>query len=147
MNSTEAKRGFLTFLATLTFSIGVFFATYIGITTLNSKSEVGKTLSQVQNDPGQSEPKDAQESVFASLVNTDSVTINEVKVVDSVSAPVVLAASTGGQSTSGATPATGFNDIFYISIMGASLILFGLYFGTSKARLLAIRKFEHDASK
>lgn len=156
MNSTEAKRGFLTFLATLTFSIGVFFATYIGITTLNDKSDIGKADSDLSSGSGQvrgssnvaSEDKsDKQGSVFASLVNTDSVTINEVKVVDSVSAPVVLAASTGGQSTSGATPATGFNDIFYVTIMGASLILFGLYFGTSKARAFAIRKFENDASK
>lgn len=174
MSSTEAKKGFLTFLATVTFSVGVFFATYIGITTLNDKSEIGKTLNQVQGDKAQvqgdntASKNEKQGSVFASLVNSDSVTITQGKVPvdekiatsakgelamtnqklqDDNSAPVVLAASTGGQSTSGATPSTGFNDIFYITIMGASLVLFGLYFGTSKARTYAIRKFENDASK
>ena len=146
MSSTEAKKGFLTFLATVTFSVGVFFATYIGIATLNSKSEVGNALNQVHDDKlqVQDDKVAVKNNVFASLINSDSVTITEGRVT---SAPTVLAASTGGQSTSGATPSTGFNDIFYITIMGASLILFGLYFGTSKARSYAIRRFEDTASK
>lgn len=165
MSSTEAKKGFLTFLATVTFAVGVFFATYIGITTLNDKSEIGKTLNQVQGDKAQvqgdntASKNEKQGSVFASLVNEVPVdekiatsakgelAMTNQKLQDDNSTPVVLAASTGGQSTSGATPSTGFNDIFYITIMGASLVLFGLYFGTSKARTYAIRKFENDASK
>lgn len=168
MNSVEAQKGFLTFIATLVIAVGIFFATYLGVTKLNSKVDTTTASTEPKSQASVvSETSAPKQNVFANLANPENTpavlgketasqegytpekttTVTKTtKVLAAASVPAVLAGATS-QSTSGATPATGSNEITVLLILGIALSFFGVYFGSSKARMLAIKNFEKNITK
>ena len=147
MNSTEARKGFLTFVATLVIAAGIYFSAYVAVNTLNAqatlensnqvlalKEEQKEDVKGAETSAAQEDEEVTKPSIFGGLVQPTNPKDPKV--------PAVLAGSDTNQSSGGATPSTGSNTVMLITVVGSFLSFLGIktYATFRKSAIAAFEK-------
>ncbi|MBI4091496.1 hypothetical protein HY419_01945, partial [candidate division WWE3 bacterium] len=153
MNAYEAKRGFITFLATLLIATGIFTSVYFAVNSLNSKARLNSQVTATQpkqeltekpsvfGDLAQSKPvSELTENGEDSKADVNTAASKETPTAQQKDgllaltevtpttaskeqAQQVLGASDTDEATSGAVPTTGANTLTGSALLGFSLII------------------------
>ncbi|NMB70020.1 hypothetical protein GYA27_02355 [candidate division WWE3 bacterium] len=145
-NSTQAQKGFKTFLLTLSVSLIIFSVIYYVITNTSSQNEslpkdvLGAVVENSQ-DSAKQDPKDAEDTVFGKLASQPM----------NVDSKAVLAGSdfqtTGTTQSTTSVPQTGVVGITFGLITSGLLFILATTVIAKDPRKLAITSFEKRTIK
>ena len=141
-NSESAKRGFRTFILTLSISLMVFSAVYYALTTYSPDSNSDKNQTVVASNVVVKEEKspDVQgvadkRTVFADIVNKKPQVRPQEVLAGATSAPQTT------QSTT-AVPSTGFTEMTIGLVLSLGLFIGAIIYNILNPRKLALSRFE-----
>ena len=145
-NSTQAQKGFKTFLATLFISFLVFSAVYYFATeasldlSVDDSLELTAAAPQAQDDvlgtqDTQEQETDEAQSVFGEIANRDP----------QVEAKAVLAGEDTSETTTPAVPNTGTSGITVGIIFSLGVFGSGIYYLITDPRKKALKAFEEKS--
>ena len=161
-NSESAKRGFKTFILTLSISLIVFSALYYALTTYNPQKNSGEERAEAVNTAGltgsDSSKENApstvtaeagvpsvqgakdQKTVFGAVANTKPTTRPQEVLAGATSAP---------QTTQSVTPvpSTGFTEMTMGLLLSFSLFIGAMIYNFLNPRKLALLNFEKKIIK
>jgi hypothetical protein len=148
-NSESAKKGFRTFLLTLSISLMVFSAIYYALTNYQGdKSSESQTVAVANTDRTQEVnvqgAKDAKEAVVAG--ETGSVFAELAKKKPEAKVQQVLAGATSAPQTTQSVPDTGAVEITIGLVLSLVFFVAGMAIVAMNPRKLALRSFEKHAS-
>jgi hypothetical protein len=138
MNNESAKKGFRTFILTLSVSLIVFSVIYYVITNTSFRKEQ-ETLSLEKPAAEAAQVPAKQDSTFQQLASTK---------VD-VPAKAVLAGSTVAQTTQSTTsvPSTGTSSITMGLVLSLFIFFMGIIYNSMNPRKVALTDFEKNILK
>ena len=144
-NSESAKKGFRTFILTLSVSLIVFSAVYYFLTSYNtdmaSNEIVGDEIAAIKPVAKEELPNvqgvKTEKTVFGDIVNKKPVSRTQEVLAGVTSAPQTT------QSTT-AVPATGYTEMSLGLVLSLVLFIGAMVYNSMNPRKLALSKFEKD---
>jgi len=144
-NSESAKKGFRTFILTLSVSLIVFSAVYYFLTSYNIDSsnsgtggkEVAVEKALVNEGSPNVQGAKTEKTVFGDIVNKKPVSRTQEVLAGATSAPQTT------QSTT-AVPATGYTEMTIGLILSLVLFIGAMIYNSLNPRKIALSKFEKD---
>jgi hypothetical protein len=155
-NSESAKRGFRTFILTLSVSLIVFSAVYYALTTYNSNGNSSGERSETANELGSGVIKENDVAGEGSLGDEDSPSVKGTKDKSTVFSEIVgkkpqvqvqqvLAGATSAPQTtqsSTSVPITGFPEMTVGLMLSLGLFIGAMVYNLINPRKIALSSFE-----
>ena len=154
-NGESAKKGFRTFILTLSVSLIVFSAVFYVLTTYSSdKNPVRSTGTEVAveqnvvgneaaNVQGAKDEREGEKTVFGDIVSKKPTTKPQEVLAGATSAP---SAQSAPQSTS-SVPETGYTEMTIGLLLSLALFVGAMIYNSKNPRKMALSSFEKDVLK
>jgi hypothetical protein len=148
-NSESAKKGFKTFILTLSISLMVFSAVYYilssygtdtGMSGVQDNEVANAMITEKKESPGVQGAKD-EKTVFGEIVNKKP--LDKTLEVQAVLAGATSAPETTQSTT--AVPGTGYTEMTIGLILSLILFIGAMIYNLMNPRKMALSKFERDA--